>query len=141
MQIHATCVARQGRGILLLGPSGAGKSDLALRLIDRGFVLVADDRVELDGALASPPASLAGLIEVRGIGIVRLPHEAPVTLAVVLDLAAQPDRLPAARLHAATGVPLLALDPREVSAPEKAALAFECALGQRDCLSGGFAPT
>ncbi len=127
MQIHATCVARRGQGLLLLGPSGAGKSDLALRLIGRGFVLVADDRVDLEGVAASPPARLAGLMEVRGVGIVRMPHEAPVPVVLALDLAMAPERLPAPRVHPGTGVTLLALDPFAPSAPDKAALAFDLA--------------
>ncbi len=113
--------------MLLLGPSGAGKSDLALRLIGRGFVLVADDRVDLEGVTASPPAPLAGLMEVRGVGIVRMPHEAPVPVVLALDLALAPERMPAPRVHPGTGVTLLALDPFAASAPDKAALAFDLA--------------
>ena len=60
MQIHASCAAREGHGVLLLGPSGSGKSDLLLRLLDRGFALVADDRVDLQSGMASAPATLAG---------------------------------------------------------------------------------
>lgn len=127
--IHATAVAFEGRAVLLLGASGAGKSDLALRLIDRGWRLVADDRVVLaaaDGALmASAPAPLAGLIEVRGVGIVAEPTgAAPVALAI--DLAAVPERLPEAATREWLGVaiPLLALDPR----PQSAVLKVERAL-------------
>src|SRR6516162_9304950 len=74
MQIHASCAARDGAGVLLLGPPGSGKSDLALRLLDCGFMLVADDRVEVEGGVARPPPALAGLLEVRGLGILRLPY-------------------------------------------------------------------
>ena len=79
MPLHASCAAHQGDGVLILGPSGAGKSDLLLRLLGRGWDLVADDQVELmaeDGTLvARTPAPLAGMMEVRGIGLLRdLPH-------------------------------------------------------------------
>ncbi len=108
--IHATCIAIGERGVLIRGPSGAGKSSLALRLIldaPRALPpaeLVADDRVHLDlagdGLLARPPAALAGLIEVRGLGLRRLPFRPEVRLALVLDLASQDaERLPAAHVQ------------------------------------------
>lgn len=100
--LHAGCVAVDGRGLLILGPSGAGKSALALRLITRGAMLVADDRTELharDGRLvARCPAPIQGLIEARGLGLLRAPSlpEAPVVLAV--DLGQTEDqRLPPRR--------------------------------------------
>src|SRR5690606_32729552 len=75
--IHATCVALGDTGILLRGRSGSGKSDLALRLIDGGALLVADDRValSLEGGrvIARPPAALAGYLEVRGVGPMPVP--------------------------------------------------------------------
>ncbi len=123
-QVHASCVSVAGRGVLLRGPPGAGKSDLALRLIDGGACLVADDRVALrpEGGrvLAAPPPALAGLLEVRGLGIVRLPVHEPVPLALVADL--DPswaiERLPEARTCTLCGVvlPLLAVAPRRASA-------------------------
>jgi len=91
--LHATCVELGGAGIVLLGPSGSGKSDLALRLIDRGARLVADDQLAVerqgDRLLGRPAAALAGLLEVRGFGIVKLPWQAvcPLGLAVGLYLA------------------------------------------------------
>jgi HPr kinase/phosphorylase len=101
MLIHASCVATEGRGILITGPAGAGKSDLALRLIDRGAQLVADDQTELRseaGALmGSAPPSIAGLLEIRHLGLVKMPHlsQAPVVLYVELvTLAETLDRLP-----------------------------------------------
>lgn len=129
--VHATCVAIGGRAILLRGPSGAGKSDLALRLIDGGAVLVADDqtRLERDGGLvrASPPATIAGLLEVRGLGLVRLPYLSGVTLELVVDLvsASQVERLPEADVLELLGVAVrrLALAPFEVSAGAKVRLA------------------
>jgi serine kinase of HPr protein (carbohydrate metabolism regulator) len=77
-RIHATCVALDGQAVLLQGDSGSGKSDLALRLMDQGWDLVSDDYTELEGdgevLLASPPETIKGLFEVRGIGLVHLPH-------------------------------------------------------------------
>lgn len=113
LTVHATCVllarppesdgGRDTAGVLLRGPSGSGKSDLALRLIDEGARLVADDRVilrkdgrETGAVLASAPPALAGLLEVRGVGIVALPAvaEAPVDLVVDLVPRGQVERLP-----------------------------------------------
>jgi HPr kinase/phosphorylase len=89
-QIHATCVSVDGRGVILRGPSGSGKSDLALRLIDQGGMLVADDRVDLhidDGnIIASSPLNIAGQLEVRGIGIMRLVYQEDTRLSLVVDL-------------------------------------------------------
>lgn len=96
--VHASVVATGGRGLLILGPSGSGKSTLALALVGRGAGLVADDQVcvvRRGGALiASAPASLAGMIEARGIGLLRIPFvaEVPVVLAVDMNVA------PAARM-------------------------------------------
>ena len=98
--LHATSVAVGGRAILLTGLSGSGKSDLALRLIDAGGVLIADDQTRLTRRearlIASAPAEIKGLIEVRGLGIVSVPTEAeaPVALAVDLVEAERVERLP-----------------------------------------------
>src|SRR5687768_3846596 len=98
--LHATCVELSDRGIVLLGPSGSGKSDLALRLIDRGARLVADDQLTVerqgDRLLGRPAEALAGLLEVRGYGIVKLPWRAPcpLGLAVGLDSVGPLPRLP-----------------------------------------------
>ena len=140
MQIHASCVARNGAGVLLLGPAGSGKSDLALRLLDRGFVLVADDRVDIVDGMASPPAQLAGLLEVRGLGLLRMPHAAPARLALAVKLGADVPRLPEPGREPATGLPLVALDPRAPSAPQVVALALDCALGAITQSAGAFAP-
>ncbi len=131
-QIHASAVAVDGKGVLLLGSSGAGKSDLALRLIDEGAVLIADDRVDVAVADAnvslSPPEALAGLLEVRGIGIVRRPHETKVSLSLVVDLVKPEDveRLPERLTAAFMGVTVrrIALDPFQASAPAKIRLAL-----------------
>ncbi len=131
-QIHATCVALGRTGVLIRGPSGSGKSDLALRLIDRGAVLVADDRVVLrrDGGRISAraPATLAGLLEVRGLGLVRLGHRRRAALGLVVDLAAAAgiERLPRSATCSLLGLalPRIRLDPRQASAPAKLRLAL-----------------
>jgi serine kinase of HPr protein (carbohydrate metabolism regulator) len=98
--IHGTVVAIGGSGVLLRGAPGSGKSSLALRLIDcPGYglgavllrtLLVADDQVEIsktpEGLVAQAPAALAGLLEIRGVGIVKAPHQAEVLLRLVVDL-------------------------------------------------------
>ncbi|WP_417743123.1 HPr kinase/phosphorylase [Salipiger sp.] len=88
--LHATAVAVTGRGLLIRGASGSGKSALALEMMARGAVLVADDRVvaSLRDATVwlAPPAPLAGMIEARGIGLLNAETIAPVALAAVLDL-------------------------------------------------------
>jgi HPr kinase/phosphorylase len=98
VNIHASCVAIGGKGVLLLGPSGAGKSSLALQLMDAGARLVADDRCDLfarAGKLyAAAPVSIAGLIELRGIGIVAMPHAKSVGVAMAVQLGPNRQRLP-----------------------------------------------
>lgn len=134
-QLHASAVAIDGKGVLLLGASGAGKSDLALRLIDGGAVLVADDRVDIEpggGALVlSAPEKLAGMIEVRGLGIVRLAHETKVSLSLIVDLVKPEDieRLPATIQGEFMGQQIrrFALDPFTASAPAKIRLALSVA--------------
>jgi HPr kinase/phosphorylase len=124
--------------ILLLGPAGAGKSDLLLRLIDRGFALVADDQVLVENGLARAPKALAGLLEVRGLGIFRLPYLPQARLRLVIQLGVQPERLPSPRRHAALDLPEITLDPALPSAPERAALALEAACGRITQLVGAF---
>jgi HPr kinase/phosphorylase len=132
IRVHGTSVAFGGDGILLQGPSGSGKSDLALRLIDAGALLVADDQTELtlagDGVRMSAPAAIAGRIEVRGLGILRVPSapSAVLRLAVMLVAAQQIERLPEPQFCELLGrsVPLLALAPFEASAPAKLKLAL-----------------
>jgi HPr kinase/phosphorylase len=138
MQIHASCASLDGAGVLLVGPPGSGKSDLVLRLLDRGFCLVADDRVEIEDGMARAPAALAGLLEIRGFGIVCLPHVAAARLALVVNLE-RGERLPLPQRHAATGLPLINLDPERAAAPQIVALALDCARGRARQQVGAFA--
>lgn len=123
--IHASCVAIDGRAVLITGASGGGKSDLALRLIDRGAILVSDDYTELrvrDGlVLASPPERIAGLIEMRGVGIVERPFVREVPVALFVDIDQAPERLPDPRtvLLCSIAIPAIALAALEASAPIK----------------------
>jgi HPr kinase/phosphorylase len=128
LQVQGTCVALDGMGLLLRGPSGAGKSDLALRLVEGGGVLVADDlcqiRREGDRLLADLPAEVdpafRGRIEKRGFGIVSLPYFGPVPLGLVVDLRRPGlgERLPASATLDFLGLalPLIVLDPFQPSA-------------------------
>lgn len=136
MQLYASCAARDGAGVLLVGASGAGKSDLLLRLLDHGFVLVADDRVDVDDGVARPPPALAGLLEVRGLGIVRMPHLASVRLALVAALE-RGERLPEPQRR--FGLPLIHLDPAAASAPARLAMALRCACGRSELVVGALA--
>jgi serine kinase of HPr protein (carbohydrate metabolism regulator) len=127
--LHATGVAIDGRGVLITGTSGAGKSDLALRLIDRGAVLISDDQVELtarDGRLEAGAAPrIAGVIEVRGVGLVSMRHVHPVPVSLLIELG-EPERMPEARQRelCSVTVPVAVVDPREASAPIKVELAL-----------------
>ncbi len=133
--VHGTSVAVGGCAVLLRGPSGSGKSDLALRLIDGGAALVADDQTVLsrDGheILASAPPRIAGRMEVRGLGIVRLAAVPGVPLRMVVDIVSAGDveRLPKAAETMLLGVsvPVLRLAAFEASAPAKIRLAVALA--------------
>lgn len=139
VRVHGSCVARDGAGVLILGPSGAGKSDLALRLLSRGFVLVADDQVDIVDGFAQAPDALAGLLEVRGLGIVRLPYLSGIILKLVVALTDQSERLPSPERHAALDLPLVRLNASGASAPDRVALALDCVLGRVPQLAGAFA--
>jgi hypothetical protein len=133
--IHASCALIAGRGVLILGESGQGKSDLLLRLMDDGAKLVADDRAELyvaKGRLcARAPKSIAGLMEVRGLGIVARPFARNATLALAVRLGVL-ERLPEpgffeppAGLRRAKPLPLIVLDGMAASAPARVRLALK----------------
>ena len=136
---HATCVAKSGAGALLRGDSGAGKSDLALRLMAVGWRLVADDQVVLTPAgnvlVATPPPRLAGLLEVRGSGITRVAHavSAPVMLVVDLVSAGSAERMPVPDTCMLFDQrrPRIEIEPFEIAATEKVALALESAKSER----------
>lgn len=136
--VHGTCVAHSGRGALLRGAPGSGKSDLALRFISQfggdarrtdGARLVSDDQVLLsrdgDTIVARPPGTIAGQLEVRGVGIIEVSHLERVPLVLIVDLADANDipRLPANPLPCEhilrAPVPVLKLYPFEVSSPVK----------------------
>ena len=117
--LHASCVSLDGAGVLLLGASGSGKSDLALRLIDGGAKLVADDQVVLqvweEALFAAPPEKIAGMIEARGVGILAMPYEPQARLKLVVNLVPQPEveRMPEPAFFDCLGLqlPLLSLYP------------------------------
>nr|WP_294526964.1 HPr kinase/phosphatase C-terminal domain-containing protein [uncultured Rhodopila sp.] len=138
-RLHGSCVSKHEDAVLLVGPPGSGKSDLVLRLLARGFELVADDQVDLVDGVASCPAALAGLLEVRGLGVVQLPYRSGVRLALIVDLATPSDRMPMPRQHPDLGLPVVCIDPAAASAPERIALALECAIGRVRQVAGAFA--
>lgn len=122
--LHASCVAVDRRGLLILGPSGAGKSALALRLLALGADLVADDRTDLarrgDALIASCPVPIRGLIEARGIGLLRAPPLDSAEIALVVDLGQlETDRLPPQRRITILGCELsLVLQPQNNHFPD-----------------------
>lgn len=130
--VHATSVAIEGRAVLLCGASGMGKSDLALRLIDRGAILISDDYTIVqcsEGKLdASAPATIAGKMEVRGLGVIDVPSIDHARLALIIDLSQDIDRMPAdpeERIIAGATLPVVKVAPFEASAPIKVELALK----------------
>jgi serine kinase of HPr protein (carbohydrate metabolism regulator) len=130
--LHASTVALSGRAVLISGPSGSGKSDLALRLLDRGFTLVSDDRTILrrlgDRLVASAPDTIKGKLEIRGVGIVEMETVSDVPVALVVELTSDTQRLrddSQERLILGTRVPLVSIDAMSASAPSKVAVALD----------------
>lgn len=125
--VHGTCVDLGGSGVLLRGPPGSGKSDLALRLIDGGARLIADDQVEItrdgDVLMARAPLALKGRMEIRGIGIVPAAAADEAPLRIVIDLVPREavERLPEPYSVALLDLPLPAarLAAFDASAPAK----------------------
>lgn len=130
--VHASTVASGARAVLITGRSGSGKSDLALRLIDRGFTLVSDDRTIVrrvgDRLIASAPPNIAGKLEIRGIGIVEMDHGGDLPVALIVDLTSDVERMPDdGRERSILGValPLVSIDPQSASAPVKVGVALD----------------
>ena len=138
IQLHATCISHGNAGVLIRGSSGAGKSDLALRLIESGAKLVADDQVTLHvsdgGVVALSPACLPGLLEVRGVGILRMPSQdsSPIRLVVDLTRRNKVTRLPSKLQTRLAGIyiPKIDLWAFETSAVTKVRLALDLALSR-----------
>ncbi len=132
--VQASAVAIDGRGLLIEGDPGSGKSSLALALIEGGAQLIGDDavtvKVEGDRLMARQPPNIAGLLEVRGVGLIRLPLAPPTPVALILTLGGPlPERLPGPlpmRSIAGVAVPVLAFDPGAIApaARARAALAL-----------------
>jgi len=133
--LHATAVGINGAGILLLGSSGSGKSDLALRLIDRGATLISDDGVLVETGDPLPflrtAPNIAGMIEIRGVGIVKMPFADSVPLNLAVAFAEPVQRLPPPLQSidiAGHEVPLVLISAFEPSAPIKVEQALRLAL-------------
>ena len=130
--LHASTVALDGRAVMISGPSGSGKSDLALRLLDRGFVLVSDDQTIVrrvgDRLIASAPPNIAGKLEIRGVGIVDMETVENMPVALLVELTSDIQRLPDdSRERPVLGIalPLISVDAMTASAPSKVALALD----------------
>lgn len=131
MMHQATCVAIDGRGLLIEGAPGSGKSSLALALIDRGAVLVGDDGVLLENAggvlIARPHPRTSGILEVRNLGLLTYPVCDAAAVALVISLDAQAPRLPdndATCERGEVAVPLVCMTPHDPVLPIKAELAL-----------------
>ena len=130
--LHASCVSKGGRAILISGRSGSGKSDLALRLIGRGAELVSDDytlvRRVSGRLLASAPSNIAGKMEVRGLGILPFPNVTDAQVCLIVEVDRPPERLPepgqTVRI-AGLEVPTVAISGLEASAAVKVEVALE----------------
>lgn len=129
--LHASCVAKDGRAILISGRSGSGKSDLALRLIDRGADLVSDDYTivrRLGGKLvASAPENIRNKLEIRGLGILEFEVMADAQVCLMVELSTDVERMPLMPgfiAIAGVQVPSVRLNSLEASAPVKVEVAL-----------------
>jgi serine kinase of HPr protein (carbohydrate metabolism regulator) len=132
---HGTAISIGGHGVLIMGESGSGKSDLALRLIDRGAILISDDVVFLETRDNAPiltvAPNIAGKIEVRGVGIFNVDFIASAPLRLAIEFVDTPDRLPEDIAHTAIGgyvVPVSRLNPFEHSSAIKVEYALRAVL-------------
>ncbi len=144
--LHASCVVIGAHGVLLMGETGSGKSDVTLRLLDRGAKLVSDDQVIVNkknnSIIASAPDAIAGLLEVRGLGIFRKERQdaAVLSLAVQLTEKDRIERLPEPEFYECLGVKIarIYLAPFEASAPVKIEMAVAALYGGT-MMTGAFA--
>ena len=133
--IHGTAISIGGHAVLIMGESGSGKSDLALRLIDRGAILISDDVVFLETRDNAPiltvAPNIAGKIEVRGVGISNVDFIASAPLRLVIEFVDAPDRLPEDIARTTIGdyvVPVSKLNPFEQSSAIKVEYALRAVL-------------
>ncbi|MBN8552124.1 MAG: serine kinase [Caulobacterales bacterium] len=130
MTVHATAIAHRSvsgwRAVVLFGPSGAGKSDLALRMIrDPAWRLVGDDRLHLwrsgEGLYAAPAKRLAGILEVRHIGLMAVPHLVAAQVGLIVRCETPTERLPEPDTQIVHGVsiPRVVLEATDVSTPDR----------------------
>ena len=133
--VHGTAISIGGHGVLIMGESGSGKSDLALRLIDRGAILISDDVVFLETRDNAPiltvAPNIAGKMEVRGVGISNVDFIASAPLRLVIEFVDTPDRLPEDIAHSSIGgyvVPVSKLNPFEHSSAIKVEYALRAVL-------------
>ena len=138
--IHGTTVDINGVGVLIIGRSGSGKSDLALRLIlNKNALLVSDDQTILERQKnqikAYPPKSIAGLLEVRGIGIMKFPYT-QTNLCMVVDVSPENkiERLPLPEFYhfENTVLPLIKLNAFEASSPDKIVVKLKAVLEEKN---------
>ncbi|MAH78739.1 MAG: aldolase [Rickettsiales bacterium] len=125
-KLHASSISLEDNGVLIIGPSGSGKSDLALRMIDSGATLISDDITtcrKINGSISLfSSEKIFGLIEVRGIGIIKVPYVENIKLKMIVKLTNQMiDRMPQEKKKKVMGIsfPIIEIQPKEVSATAK----------------------
>ncbi len=139
MSFHGSCAALGDDAVVLLGPPGSGKSDLLLQLLDRGFSLVGDDKLIVEHGRVRSATSVAGLLEIRGVGIFEMPYRDNARLRLVVMLEGVADRLPMPQYDATLGVPSIMVDPRTVAAAIKISWALDAVCGRKTQYCGAFA--